>query len=202
LNKDQELVDVWRDVTHLKSLKGDAKFLQALKKVKSEFNELMDKHIFKGDIKKTLNADGTTTFGNAGGGHHISSVNDNPLYHTGDIQIINTASSHPTNGLKECKIRVYDEDLYLYHQRSYNPNTNVLDRAFWGWKTKSKNSTLFPDSWTKGKMQEEIAVAWSNKGSAMPIGSGANVYEGICSEGFKIQFLERNGIIETIFPIL
>ncbi|WP_305953196.1 EndoU domain-containing protein [Emticicia oligotrophica] len=200
--EDVSLLEVWKNVNHLNSFKGESKFLQALKKVKLEFNDLIDKHIFRGDIKKTLNADGTTTFGNAGGGHHISAVNSNPPYRTGDIQIISTANSNTANGLKECKIRVYDEDLYLYHQRNYNPNTNVPDPTFWGWKTKSRNSTLFPDSWTKGKMQEEIALAWSNKGSATSIGNGAYVYEGVCSEGFKIQFLERNGVIETIFPIL
>jgi hypothetical protein len=69
-------------------------------------------------------------------------------------------------------VRVFDKNLYDKHKSEYdiwlaNPKNkwktytymNIND--FW-WKKKDKPSTFFPDSWSKEKIKDEIAEAYTN----------------------------------------
>jgi hypothetical protein len=64
-----------------------------------------------------------------------------------------------------------------------------------GFIRKSDRSTFFPDGWSKQKIHEELAFAYSTK-----YGVGPNKYIGVMSNGVDIVFYVKNGKITTAYP--
>lgn len=64
-----------------------------------------------------------------------------------------------------------------------------------GFKVKKKESTFFPDAWTKEKLHQEIALAFGNK-----ICIKGNQYKGKMSDGVNLIFHIDNDIIKSAYP--
>ena len=64
------------------------------------------------------------------------------------------------------------------------------------WKVKKQASTFFPDSWSRERVQAEIAHAYNNR----KFNEGTE-YEGFTSTGRKvIMQIDSQGNINTAFP--
>jgi len=103
------------------------------------------------------------------GFHHISGVNP-------DRAKILSKGILDNNGL-------YEAEVQIFNQLKNN------------WQT--KNSTFFPDSWTRAKTLSEIRSAWYKR---IPHPDGG--FTGRSSEGIYIRFFsDENGGIRTAFPV-
>lgn len=144
-------------------------------------NTHLNNHIFKGNVKPLKNPDGTPRL-NAEGNqvYTTSGVHSKVAIDSGTARI-KTGTKIPENaGI---------DDFYKAKVEIKTPDGN--------WKTKKNKSTFFPDSWSKEKIQGEIAYAMINKKSI-----GTNKYEGTMSNGVKIEFYIKNGTVETAYPVL
>jgi hypothetical protein len=64
---------------------------------------------------------------------------------------------------------------------------------------KNQPSTMFPDNWSPQKIVDEVNSAFTNKKF---ISGSTNTFEGIASNGMKIQmFIDSNGKIISAFPV-
>lgn len=65
--------------------------------------------------------------------------------------------------------------------------------------TNNGYSTFFPKNWDKQRILEEIAFAFKNKEL---IKGSSVIFEGISTNGIKINFIIKNSKIITAYPIL
>lgn len=88
--------------------------------------------------------------------------------------------------LHEAKVEIYSVD--------FQGTANSTGEA--GWKVKGE-STFFPDSWSKERLLEELALAFKNKKF-----DRHNQWIGIMSDGVRVEFDINNNVIQSAHPIL
>ncbi|WP_175402750.1 EndoU domain-containing protein [Mangrovivirga cuniculi] len=65
----------------------------------------------------------------------------------------------------------------------------------------NKKSTFFPDSWSKSKIQAEVAHAFKTK-EFDRLENGAEIFRGTGSDDSIIEIVIRGGIVKTAYPII
>jgi hypothetical protein len=188
---DGELVEQWSKVEYFKPKRKELDFLIDLKKLKN--SDELEIEVFKGRSGKKLklefenlpppHPDNRYTW-DAKGVHHKEALQSFGSGGKGRIVAGTEVDVGPQGlGYYKAKVEVYNPEF---------PNNG-------GWKVKDSKggkSTFFPDSWTKQKLQEELAFAFESK-----IYQKNNIWHGKMSDGIKVQFHIDNGIIKTAFPI-
>lgn len=182
------LIDEWIKVEYLLTKRKQIDFLINLKKIKN-FDEL-NIEVFKGKTGKTL----LEEF------EHLPSPHPNSHYswqakgvhHKEALQNFGTGGKGRI--VAGTKVDIGPPELGYYEAKV---ELNIPEFGG-GWKVKNgkKKSSFFPDSWSKERVQEELTFASKNK-----VFKGGNKYEGIMSDGVKVQFHIDNGVIKTAFPI-
>jgi Bacterial EndoU nuclease len=113
---------------------------------------------------------------------------------TGEVRLKSGASVTPYNGGYQTKIQIYHEDLYRIQLN--DRNIPISEK---GWKTKTKESTFFPDNWAQEQVLEEIALAHSNK-SFVKHSPPNDLYHGQSSNGIWIEMpISPSGKIESAY---
>jgi hypothetical protein len=122
------------DLNISSAVRSRPSFLQAFNEILENTN--LTEHIFKGKIEITGGTPGAYSF-KVGGVHHVDALN-------GTIARIKSGTMTPPNskGYYEARVEMHHPD---------NVNNS-------GWKVKPDRSTFFPDTWSKQKVQSEIAM--------------------------------------------
>ena len=182
------LIDEWLEVEYLLTKRKQIDFLIGLKKIKN-FDEL-NVEVFKGKTGKTL----LEEFEHLPPPHPNShySWQAKGVHHKEALQSFGTGGKGRIDPSTKVDIGPPGLGYYEAKVELYIPEFNG------GWKVKNgkKKSSFFPDHWSKERVQEELAFASKNK-----VFKGGNKYQGIMSDGVKVQFHIDNGIIKTAFPI-
>lgn len=201
LNDDSNLIDEWAEIVHLTTHRKSVQFLKNYGEIKA--NLKLDKHIFKGDLNpredipvSSLNPKDTFA---ANGRPDLKNYNPSGLHSLrppipNDV-MIDSISSPNTLGYYKAKFRKKPGNGW------FNPSKSSGD-PLREW-TSAKESTFFPDSWTKQKIQEEIALAMLLK-VRNPKKISIDEFAGIMSDGVKLKILidKNSGKIESVFPIV
>ncbi|MBL6449092.1 EndoU domain-containing protein [Fulvivirga sp. 29W222] len=189
LAENADLADSWKKLDDLgddvpDGWKRDPDYLKKLDDVVK--NGPLNKHIFEGDVKPVIDPntglqklapDGTKMW-SVSGAHSKDALDPNKLRIKGEITPV---------GNRYYKAKV-EAKVEAFTGESYSPND--------GWKVKSKESTFFPDSWSKEKVQAEMAYAFNNKTSL-----GGNKYQGTMSDGTNLTiYLDEAGNVSSAFP--
>ena len=186
-----ELFDYWNDIEHFTGKRKEIDFLNDVRKIKN-FEEL-NIEVFKGRTGKILKEEfenlppphpNNRYIWQAKGVHHKEALE---VFGTGGIgRIVSGTKDNigpPGLGYYKAKVEIY--------------NLDFLDNG--GWKVKNSKggmSTFFPDSWSKQRLQEELALAFKNKKY-----DKQNRWLGNLSDGVQVEFRIDNGIVKTVFPI-
>lgn len=185
----ENLLDEWDDVTHLLTERRSISFLKNYRIIKN--SDELNIEIFKGRDGKILRKDATPPYGhndynyNAKGVHHIDALQITGKGGLGRIVSGTKVDLGPPGlGYYKAKLEVYNSEF----------PSNL------GWKVKQSQggySTFFPDSWSKTKVQEELAHAFGNK-----IRQNGNANIGKMSDEVQIKFhIDDNNIITSCYPI-
>lgn len=181
--KKQQNVKAWEKADDLveagddafKQLKRDPDFLEKFDNVIN--NQKANDHVFKGEVEIT----GTNSAGDPI--YKVSGIHSNDAFIDGTVRVKpGTQIEDLGDGFYKAKVEKQIEGF-------------VNDQGT-NWKVKTKKSTFFPDSWSKEKIQAEIAHAFKNKTSV-----SGNKYEGLTTGGKKItMYLDDAGEIKSAFP--
>ncbi|WP_166922445.1 EndoU domain-containing protein [Flavobacterium poyangense] len=179
--KQYNLVDIWENEIKFLKNQRTVDFLEAYRII-SNSNEI-EIGIFKGQIKSKLlkkyhNSAPPYTDNQyqwiAKGVHHNDAIQNGTA-----VIIGNTTTVGPQGlGYYKAKVKIYD------------PNCPING----GWIIKKKNSTFFPNTWTKQKLHEELAFAYNNR--ALKNGH----LKGRMSDNVEVVFYTENGIIKSVYP--
>ena len=184
-----ELIDYWNDIEHFTGKRKEIDFLKDVRKIKN-FDEL-NVEIFKGRKGKKLRDDAVPPYNHISytweskGVHHKDALQSTGVGGIGKIDPLSSKIDIGPSGLGyyKAKVKIWHPD--------FPPNGAWLTK-----NSKGGMSNFFPDSWTKQKLQEELALAFKNKTFQKN-----NIWHGVMSDGIKVQFHIDNGIIKTAFPI-
>lgn len=174
-------VDVWKNEVQFLKNRRTYEFLNGFHIIRNS-NEL-DTEIFRGHIRPKLKKiyqslpppHTNIHYEWIGKGvHHKTAIDNGTAEIIGQIENIGPSGA----GYYKAKVRIYDLNF---------PQNG-------GWKVKKNESTFFPDLWTKQKLQEELALAWSNK----KLKNG--LLKGTMSDGVEVLFQTENGIIKSAYP--
>lgn len=192
LAENADLADGWKKLDELgddvpDGWKKDPDYLKKLNDVVK--NGPLNKHVFEGEVKPVIDPetglqkvapDGTKLW-NVSGAHSKEALDPNKLRIKGEITPVGD------KGYYKAKV---EANVEAFTGESYSANG--------GWKVKSKESTFFPDSWSKDKIQAEMAHALNNKTSL-----GGNKYRGTMSDGTSLTiYLDEAGNVSSAFPEL
>ncbi len=186
------LVDALKKIDDLgddafKQLRKDPDFLKNFNNILSNVD--LNDHIFKGDIKFELGR-----IRGIRGVHSKIAVNvpNNQIngFRQGDIRF-KTGTKNPSNASPN--------DFYSVKIEIYGKKGDGSGGWIDGWI--NKRSSFFPDSWSKQKIQAELANAFKTK-SFNRVESGANVFRGRTTDNSIIEIVIRDGVIKTAYPII
>lgn len=162
-----------------KNLKKDPDFLKKFDNVINDVD--LNDHVFKGHIKKKTRQDGTE-YWEAGGVHSKKAIDD------GHAAFRTTPESIGPDGAGyyTVKVKVYDPSF---------PQNG-------GWKSKTKPSTFFPDSWSKERIQAETARVLNNNPSILQTkADGSKLLGGVMSDGVDLRIWQNaDGSLISAFP--
>jgi hypothetical protein len=187
--KNTDLVSRWKELDDLTTsgdtafvqLKKDTAFLQQFDAITKKV--LLNDHIFKGHVKKKTKPDGTE-YWEASGVHSEIAINNGNAAYKGNQTPVGPSGL----GYFKSKIKLHDP--------SFPQNE--------GWKSKSKPSTFFPNSWSREKIQAEITlVLKKNKIPIQTTSDGRKLYGGTMSDGVQLRIWEAtDGTFESAYPLL
>jgi len=87
-------------------------------------------------------------------------------------------------------------------QKVIPENAHGCYKIRWGYRGEFKSSTMFPQHWTREQVMQSIQEA-VNTGSFKKIKLGNKTFEGICKEGFNIEFhINDSGHVISAYPLL
>ena len=154
----------------------DPVYLKAFNKISSA--EKINQHTFVGEIKVTgVNDAGENVY-------RITGIHSNQAFADG------TARIKPGTEIK-------DLGDGFYQAKVEKRIPGFVNKDGTDWKVKKQASTFFPDSWSRERVQAEIAHAYNNRRLRK-----GNKYEGLTSSGHKINlYLDESGSINTAFPV-
>jgi hypothetical protein len=204
LNKNGgDLINYWDEIIHLTSHTYKIEFLEAYKRIKTA--ERLNIEVFEGQIV-ILDASQPNQFSyKINGIHHGSSfapTNIIPPIPPRLAKLVGSKSKIKSIIDANGEIYYYYESKVSFYNSTYKnqfPNSD-------GFKVKTKKSTFFPDEWSKQRLLEEMALAYSRRKYIKD-----NLFLGKMSDGvdcaFRIEvlgFFENGtpieGIMETAYP--
>jgi hypothetical protein len=165
LNAEPDLLQIWKEVQYLKSTKGDAIFLKAIKKV---IDDNVWKHIL-GEVH-------SPTFSN--GGHFL-----------GPVTLETDAAG--VQWVTGSKIRFKPSDVRLPNPYDFATHGNTVQKAVkieisngstWVAKTGGGTSSFFPSTWSKERIIEETALAFKKAKKNPSSYKGGNTYEVLATD--------------------
>ncbi len=196
-DKNTDLVSRWKELDDLTvsgdntfaQIKKDPDFLQRFDDI-AKNNKLND-HIFRGELKR----DDKGNIRDVAGVHsneNLLSEDSNITPTQGDIRIKPNSKIDLDKEYYKGKIQVYG--------KNYESDGTPID----AWR-KPKRSTFFPDSWSREKIQAEIALGIKNQTTdpLFPVSNSNIAYKAVMSDGTKLQLLydSSNNLISA-FPNL
>ena len=153
----------------------DPVYLKAFNKISSA--EKINQHTFVGEIVSKVGQDGVTSYS-------ITGIHSNQAFADG------TARIKPGTEIK-------DLGDGFYQAKVEKRIPGFVNKDGTDWRVKREKSTFFPDSWSRERVQAEIAHAYNNRRLLR-----GNKYEGLTSSGHKINlYLDESGSINTAFPV-
>jgi hypothetical protein len=181
---DLTTVGAWEaafDLNISSAVRSRPSFLQAFNEILENTN--LTEHIFKGKIEITGGTPGAYSF-KVGGVHHVDALN-------GTIARIKSGTMTPPNskGYYEARVEMHHPD---------NVNNS-------GWKVKPDRSTFFPDTWSKQKVQSEIAMVLEtgNHTVMQSLPDGRQLLGGTMSDDVALRIWKAaDGTVESAFPKL
>ncbi|MBK7957664.1 MAG: EndoU domain-containing protein [Bacteroidetes bacterium] len=73
-------------------------------------------------------------------------------------------------------------------------------------KIEKDATTFFPKNWNKQRIKEEVARAFNHKQQVIKKTTTnldiIEIYHSKSSTGFTIEFVYKNGILKTVYPII
>ncbi|QEM10600.1 EndoU domain-containing protein [Mucilaginibacter rubeus] len=186
LNNDNTLIDTWKDVEDLaifRTLRKDIDFLRDLKFIINDSPELQIE-IFEGRPTRILKDGGDPLLErdyikDSKGVHAIEALVKDK------VEIIENSKRDvgPTGlGYYEAKIRIWNEEMFKPQFIKKSSNKGY--------------STFFPDSWSKQRKQQEMALAFKNRRYIKRLGA----YKGKMSDGEECILFINNNVIITMHP--
>ena len=186
----------WEEITYLNNYRKEIKFIKEYYHLKSNLN--LERHIFKGELnpregilasqlsaERTFAANGRPDIikYESSGIHHLREIPD-------DVMLERITKGPNPKGYFKARVRKRPGNGW------FNPSdTNQLTREW----TIAKETTCFPNSWTKEKVKEEISFAISNKVSTQKI----NEFEGVMSDGEKLKIITNSsGEVISVYPMI
>ena len=189
------LVDEWSLMEDADDLRQDISFLNDVKFIKT--SQELNLEVFYGRYGKELKSAGLDpTLANSykwegKGVHHKSALQANDPNSVGYIVTGTKVDLVPEGlGYYKAKVEIYNPD-FPYNQNSQGKT---------GWKVKDSKrgmSTFFPDSWSKQKVQQEIALGYKSGKNVV-----GNQWIGKMSDGVEIKIYIENGIPTSAHPNL
>jgi len=183
------LIDDWTEFPiELANYRKNINILENYRFLKN--SDELNIEIFKGRNGKKLKDDAIPPFNHthytweSKGVHHKDALQSTGIGGIGKIEPLSSKIDVGPPGLGYYKARVE-----IWHS-DFPPNGAWLKK-----NSKGGMSTFFPNSWTKQKLQQELAIALRNK-----IFIGKNAYKGTMSDGVDVIFYIDNGIIKSAHP--
>ena len=182
-----ELVNAWKKISDLnydafKNLKKDTDFLKKFDEVANDAN--LDKHLFTGEIRSKIDPETGIKSWNAVGVHSKISIDNGSAALRGPKTDIGPEGL----GYYKAKVKIYDSNF---------PQNG-------GWKSKTKVSTFFPDSWNKIKIQSEISKVLKENPTPIEVRpDGKKIFGGAMSDSVELRiFKNADGTFESAFPLI
>ena len=176
---DTRLADSWNRLDDLQTpglarAMTDPVYLKAFNKISSA--EKINQHTFVGEIVSKVGQDGVTRYS-------ITGIHSNQAFADG------TARIKPGT-------EIIDLGDGFYQAKVEKRIPGFVNKDGTDWKVKKQDSTFFPDSWSRERVQAEIAYAYNNRSL-----SGGNLYSGYTTNGRRVMMrIDAQGNLETAFP--
>jgi hypothetical protein len=181
--QDASLIQHWKGIGFLTTLKNDITFLKALKKTKD--NTSLLKHLI-GEVSNS---------GKAGGCHFYQSTLTNKARKSLNKPFVaNSTIKDGSPNITEYAFKGTSKEMERTWIDIKDANGQFVPKT-------SNHSSFFPTAWSEQKIIEEIALAYKNRQPM--VGASSNTFVGACSEGFDIEFFVKTDGTDdliTAFP--